>query len=45
MRSGETNNIVDSDPGTAAELESLLDTWTAEKLRGRVDPLVDQAKG
>ena len=29
----------------AAELEGLLDAWTAEKLKGRVDPLVDQAKG
>jgi arylsulfatase len=42
---GETNNIIDSDQGTAAELESLLDAWTAEKLKGRVDPLVDQARG
>ena len=42
---GELNNIVDSHQDTAAELEGLLDVWTADKLKGRVDPLVDQARG
>ena len=42
---GETRNIADSDPDTVAELEGLLDAWTSEKLKDRVDPLVDQARG
>jgi arylsulfatase A-like enzyme len=40
----ETRNIVNSDSNTAIELENLLDVWTAEKLKGRVDPLVSLSK-